>query len=86
MPAENKAAAVVPLISSSIAGPLGLKHLPRFWSKVLLSAKGLLHEDYEGGGFDDILLDGLGLSLEETTNYLTENLLIPFSVYFEPII
>lgn len=40
MPAENKKAAFVPLISSNIAGPLGVLHLPRLWNKVLLAAIG----------------------------------------------
>ena len=76
MPAENKAAAVVPLISSSISGPLGMKHLPRFWNKVLLSAKDLLHEDYPpcGGGFDKMVLDALGLDVQETVDYISKNL------------
>ncbi|MBI1928341.1 GFA family protein [Candidatus Poribacteria bacterium] len=77
MPAENKAAAVVPLISSSIAGPLGVKHLPRLWNKVLLSAKGLLHEDYHpacGSEFDKRVLDALGLDGQETVDYLGKNL------------
>ena len=74
MPAENKAAAVVPLISSSVSGPLGVKHLPRLWNKVLLSAKGLLHEDYPPfGGFDEMVLSAIRLSQEETETYLKDN-------------
>jgi len=30
----------VPLISSSVAGPLGVLHLPRLWQKVSLEAVG----------------------------------------------
>jgi len=32
----------VPLISSGIAGPLGVVHLPRLWQKVSLEAAGKL--------------------------------------------
>ena len=32
---------IVPLISSGIAGPLGVLHLPRLWQKVLLEACGV---------------------------------------------
>ena len=38
---------IAPLISSEVAGPLGVIHLPRLWLKVLLSAKGLLPDDYD---------------------------------------
>ena len=56
-------AGMIPTISSGVAGPLGVLHLPRFWSKVLLDSKGQLHEDYPacGAGFDQMVLDGLGL-------------------------
>ena len=55
-------AGMIPTISSGVAGPLGVLHLPRFWSKVLMDAKGQLHEDYPacGAGFDQMVLDGLG--------------------------
>ena len=32
--------AIIPNISSDIAGPLGAIHLPRLWSKLRLSAAG----------------------------------------------
>ena len=52
----------IPLISSSLTGPLGIMHLPRLWQKVSLKATGLLHGDYPdiGGGYDSMVL---GLSL-----------------------
>lgn len=67
---------LVPLISSGVAGPLGVIHLPRLWSKVLLSAKGLLPDGYDecGKGFDQMVLDGLKLNREATIKYLKENL------------
>jgi hypothetical protein len=69
-------AGVVPLISSGVAGPLGVLHLPRFWSKVLLDAKGLLADGYPacGKGYDQMVLDGLGLEREKTLAYLRTNL------------
>jgi len=46
---------IVPLISSSVAGPLGILHLPRLWLKLLLHASGRLPEGYRhgSGGFDE---------------------------------
>ncbi len=52
-----------PLISSSVAGPLGVLHLPRLWLKILLYACGRLPAGYRhgDGGFDATLFDNLGL-------------------------
>ncbi|MEM9481939.1 MAG: DUF5069 domain-containing protein [Verrucomicrobiota bacterium] len=54
----------IPLISSGIAGPLGVLHLPRLWQKVSLEAVGKLHDDYPaiGAGYDSMVLDALGIS------------------------
>jgi len=67
---------MVPLISSDVAGPLGVIHLPRLWCKVLLSAKGMLPDDYDecGSGFDQMTLSGLGLDREATLQYLKSSL------------
>ena len=53
---------IVPTISSSVAGPLGVKHLPRFWQKVSLECAGKLAEGYPacGAGYDQMVLDALG--------------------------
>ncbi|MEO5716797.1 MAG: DUF5069 domain-containing protein [Luteolibacter sp.] len=53
----------IPLISSGVAGPLGVLHLPRLWQKASLGAAGKLHSDYPscGHGYDQMVLDGLGL-------------------------
>ncbi|RKU16550.1 DUF5069 domain-containing protein [Candidatus Poribacteria bacterium] len=66
---------IIPTISSGVAGPLGVLHLPRFWSKVLMDAKGVLHEDYPacGAGFDQMVLDGLGLDKDATLAYISDN-------------
>ena len=55
--------AIIPNISSDIAGPLGAIHLPRLWSKLRLSAAGQLEDGYPecGAGFDQMVLDGLGV-------------------------
>ena len=67
---------MIPLIGSSEAGPLGAIHLPRLWSKVLMSAKGMLNDEYDecGTGFDQMLLDGLGLDRAKTLDYLKTSL------------
>lgn len=54
---------IIPLISSGTCGPLGVLHLPRLWQKVSLENAGKLHSDYPaiGGGYDQMVLDGLGI-------------------------
>jgi hypothetical protein len=54
---------IVPLLSSSVAGPLGIRHLPRLWLKILLYASGRLPEGYRhgAGGFDELLTGSLGI-------------------------
>lgn len=62
----------VPMISSGVAGPLGVLHLPRLWQKASLEAAGKLHADYPGcgKGYDQMVLDGLGLDREEFLGYI----------------
>jgi len=43
-------AKIVPLISSGVAGPLGVLHLPRLWLKVSLECRGKLADGYPGIG------------------------------------
>lgn len=54
---------IVPAISSSVRGPLGVAHLPRLWCKALLAAAGRLPEGYLSGntGFDKRLCAMLGI-------------------------
>jgi hypothetical protein len=63
---------IVPLISSGVAGPLGVLHLPRFWQKVSLEAAGKLADGYPGcgQGYDQMVLDGLGLDKAATVGYI----------------
>jgi hypothetical protein len=67
--------AIIPNISSDIAGPLGAIHLPRLWSKLRLSAASQLQEDYPecGAGFDQMVLDGLKVDRDAAVAYVKDN-------------
>ncbi len=68
-------AKMIPLIGSSEAGPLGAMHLPRLWLKVTLSANDVLNDEYDecGAGFDQMVLDGLGIDRDAALDYLKSN-------------
>lgn len=63
---------IVPLISSGVAGPLGVVHLPRLWLKASLEARGKLAAGYPGAGkgYDQMVIDGLGLNREKVLDYI----------------
>lgn len=63
------------MISSGIAGPLGVLHLPRLWQKSSLAATGQLHDDYPGcgQGYDQMVLDGLGLDKDEFLAFIKDS-------------
>lgn len=63
---------VVPLISSGTAGPLGVLHLPRLWLKLSLECCGKLAPGYPGAGkgFDQMVIDGLGLQRDAVVDYV----------------
>jgi len=65
----------VPLISSGVAGPLGVVHLPRLWQKISLEATGKLASGYPGvgKGFDAMTLDALGLEEQAVRNYIKQS-------------
>src|SRR5260370_14932331 len=65
----------VPLISSGIAGPLGVLHLPRLWQKVSLEESGKLASGYPGvgKGFDAMTLAALGLEEQAVRGYISKN-------------
>jgi len=65
---------IVPLISSGTAGPLGVLHLPRLWLKASLESRGLLADGYPGAGqgFDQMVIDGLGLKRDEVLAYIAD--------------
>jgi hypothetical protein len=64
----------VPLISSCVAGPLGVLHLPRLWLKVSLDAQGKLADGYPavGTGFDQMVIDGLNLKRDAVVSFISE--------------
>ena len=57
---------LVPLLGATVAGPLGVVHLPRMWLKGVLSAAGRLYEGYFDNykGFNQWVTDGIGLEPE----------------------
>ncbi|MBC5825331.1 MAG: DUF5069 domain-containing protein [Candidatus Eremiobacteraeota bacterium] len=63
---------IVPLVSSGTAGPLGVMHLPRLWSKLTLHCAGVLAEGYDsiGPGFDSLTLNDLGLNKDEVMQFI----------------
>jgi hypothetical protein len=63
---------IVPAISSSVAGPMGLAHLPRLWLKILLHATGRLPDGYRHGvgGFDEALCSRLGLDRDALVAFI----------------
>ena len=65
----------VPLISSGIAGPLGVLHLPRLWQKVSLEEAGKLASGYPGvgHGYDAMTLAALGLEEQAVRDYIRQS-------------
>jgi len=65
----------VPLISSGLAGPLGVLHLPRLWQKVSLEEAGKLASGYPGigHGFDAMTIAALGLEEQAVRDYIKKN-------------
>jgi hypothetical protein len=66
---------IVPLISSGIAGPLGVLHLPRLWLKASLAAAGKLHADYPGcgKGYDGMTLAALGIKEDDFLAFIKDS-------------
>ncbi|TLM88594.1 phytanoyl-CoA dioxygenase family protein [Hymenobacter jeollabukensis] len=59
------------LASTEETGELGVQYLKRFWSQALAKRNGVFLEPNEKSWrFDNLLLNGLSLPLEETTQYL----------------
>ncbi len=65
----------VPLISSGVAGPLGVLHLPRLWQKASLEARGKLAAGYPGigQGYDMMVINALGLNADAVRAFITES-------------
>ena len=68
-------AKTVPLISSGVAGPLGVLHLPRLWLKVSLESRGKLADGYPGigKGFDMMTINALGLSADAVKKFIQDS-------------
>jgi hypothetical protein len=69
-PRENEP--IVPLISTSVTGPLGIMHLPRLWLKLLLHGTGRLPEGYRhgSGGFDEFFCTHFGLDQDAFVRFV----------------
>jgi hypothetical protein len=65
----------VPTISSGVAGPLGVLHLPRLWVKVSLEARGKLAAGYPGigAGYDMMVINALGLNPDAVKKFITDS-------------
>jgi hypothetical protein len=65
----------VPMISSGIAGPLGVLHLPRLWQKLSLEARGKLAAGYPGmgRGFDAMTCAALVLDEQAVKDYIKQS-------------
>ncbi len=62
---------IVPLISSSVAGPLGVLHLPRLWLKLSLKAIERLAPCRDADAdFDKIVTDGLHVNAEKMAGFV----------------
>jgi len=60
-------------ISTSETGQLGVQHLKRFWAQALAKRTGVaLSSSEQDWRFDNLLLNGLGLPLQETIRYLMQ--------------
>ena len=66
---------IVPLISSGVAGPLGVLHLPRLWEKVSLEACGKLADGYPGigKGYDTMVISALGLNSDAVRKFISDS-------------
>ena len=66
---------IVPLISSGVAGPLGVLHLPRLWLKLSLESVGKLAPGYPGAGkgYDQMVIDGLGLNRDAVIDFVKKS-------------
>ncbi|MDQ2769486.1 MAG: phytanoyl-CoA dioxygenase family protein, partial [Bacteroidota bacterium] len=55
-------------------GALGVQYLKRFWAQALAKRNGIsVEQTAQSWRFDNLLLNGLGLPIEETTRYLMQS-------------
>lgn len=66
-------APVIPIVSSSASGPLGICHLPRMWLKVLLHAQGRLPAGYRHGtgGMDETTAANMGFDRDAFIDFVS---------------
>ena len=71
---KKKIMTFVPLISSGVSGPLGVKHLPRQWLKLSLGAWGKLSPRYRAvdSRFNHMVLDSLRLSRDAVIKFIRD--------------
>ena len=74
-PPADQVHRILPLISSGVAGPLGVLHLPRLWLKVSLECRGKLAAGYPDAdkNYDQMVIEGLGLKLENVTSFIKDS-------------
>jgi hypothetical protein len=72
---QKQMSKIIPLISSSVSGPLGVQHLPRLWLKISLDNQGILCDGYPavGAGFDSMVINGLGLNQKAVVSFIAQN-------------
>lgn len=63
IPLGSRGDPVIPLIGSSVPGPMELYHLPRMWLEGILGATERLHPDFRAGRplFDELVCDRIGI-------------------------
>src|SRR5471032_3208345 len=66
---------LVPLISGSRTGPLGMAHLPRFWLKMRAYSVGILEDGYRhgNGGSDENLLTAFGIDADAFADFIKDD-------------
>ena len=71
-----------PAVSSLLAGPLGLLHLPRLWAKAMIKTIGALPEGYHSGSgpIDEQLAETIGMDLAASVAF-TESTLPSYIAY-----
>lgn len=69
---KEKPHKIIPAVSLTAAGPLGVRHLPRLWMKGFLKATGALPDDFNSGavGFDEFALTNLGLDMNASIAFI----------------
>jgi hypothetical protein len=71
-----------PTVSSGVAGPIGIAHIPRFWIKALLAGVGALPPVRSGRfGFDRIVANIIGMDHDAAVAFIRTEL--PSYVQFE---